>query len=105
MNIKRAQGATCCCIYKPTELRNQCCEWTFAGACIPVCVRMCPLSSHGLEKALPQVGHTQGRVCERMCIFSAPKLVYSLGQCLQRKAGLAAVTGASLSSSSSGGLT
>lgn len=70
----------------------------------PVCVRMWPRSSHGLEKAFPQVVHTQGRVCERMCIFRAPRLVYSLGQCLQRKAGLAAVTGASLSSSSSGGL-
>lgn len=57
--------------------------------CIPVCVRMCPLSSHGLEKAFPQVGHTQGRVCERMCIFRAPRLVYSLGQCLQWKAGRA----------------
>lgn len=66
---------------------------------------MWPRSSQGLEKAFPQVVHTQGRVCERMCIFSAPRLVYSLGQCLQRKAGLlAAVTGASLSSSSSGGL-
>lgn len=50
---------------------------------IPVCVRMCPRSSHGLEKALPQVVHTQGSVCERMCIFRAPRLVYSLGQCLQ----------------------
>lgn len=63
---------------------------------------MWPRSSHGLEKAFPQVVHTQGRVCERICIFSAPRLVYSFGQCLQRKAGLAAVTGASLSSSSSG---
>lgn len=71
---------------------------------LPVCVRMWPRSSHGLEKALPQVVHTQGSVCERMCIFRAPRLVYSFGQCLQRKAGLAAVTGASLSSSSSGGL-
>lgn len=85
----------------------------------PVCVRMWPRSSHGLENAFPHVVHTQGSVCERMCIFRAPKLVYSLGQCLQRKAGLvddtdddddadaaaAAVTGASLSSSSSGGLT
>ncbi len=70
----------------------------------PVCVRMWPRSSHGLENAFPQVVHTQGRVCERMCIFRAPRLVYSLGQCLQRKAGLVAVTGASLSSSSSGGL-
>lgn len=65
---------------------------------------MWPRSSHGLEKAFPQVVHTHGKVCERMCIFSAPRLVYSFGQCLQRKAGLAAVAGASLSSSSSGGL-
>lgn len=49
---------------------------------------MCPLSSHGLEKALPQVVHTHGNVWERMCIFRAPRLVYSLGQCLQWKAGL-----------------
>lgn len=46
---------------------------------------MCPLSSHGREKALPQVVHTQGSVWERMCILSAPRLVYSLGQCLQWK--------------------
>lgn len=66
----------------------------------PVCVRMCPLSSQGLEKAFPQVGQTQGSVWERMCIFSAPRLLYSLGQCLQKKAGrLAAVTAASLLSS------
>lgn len=65
---------------------------------------MWPRSSHGLEKAFPQVVHTHGKVCERMCIFSAPRLVYSFGQCLQRKAGLAAVAGASRSSSSSGGL-
>lgn len=71
---------------------------------IPVCVRMWPRSSHGLEKAFPQVVHTHGKVCERMCIFSAPRLVYSLGQCLQRKAGLVAVAGGSLSSSSSGGV-
>lgn len=64
---------------------------------------MCPRSSHGLENAFPQVVHTQGKVCERMCIFSAPRLVYSFGQCLQRNAGLAAVGGGSLSSSSSGG--
>ena len=46
---------------------------------------MWPLSSHGLEKALPQVVHTQGSVWDRMCILSAPRLVYSLGQCLQWK--------------------
>jgi len=56
----------------------------------PVWVRMCPRSSQGREKALPQVGQTQGNVWERMCIFRAPRLVYSLGQCLQKKAGLAA---------------
>lgn len=79
-------------------------QWGQENGRSPVCVRMWPRSSHGLEKAFPQVVHTHGRVCERMCIFRAPRLVYSLGQCLQRKAGLAAVTGASLSSSSSGGL-
>lgn len=69
---------------------------------LPVCVRMWPRSNQGLEKAFPQVVHTQGRVCERICIFRAPRLLYSLGQCLQRKAGLAAVTCISLSSSSGG---
>lgn len=49
----------------------------------PVCVRMCPRSSQGLEKALPQVEQTQGSVWERMCILSAPTLLYSLGQWLQ----------------------
>lgn len=62
---------------------------------------MWPLSSHGREKALPQVGHTQGNVCERMCIFRAPRLVYSLGQCLQKKAGRAAAVTAVASRGSS----
>lgn len=51
---------------------------------------MWPRSSHGLEKALPQVVQTHGSVCERMCIFRAPRLLYSLGQCLHRKAALSA---------------
>ena len=58
-----------------------------------MCVRMWPRSSQGLEKALPQVGHTQGSVWERMCIFRAPRLVYSLGQCLQWKDALGAEEG------------
>lgn len=60
---------------------------------------MCPLKSHGREKAFPQVGQTQGSVCERMCIFRAPRLLYSLGQCLQKNAGRVAGTGGSLLSS------
>lgn len=51
----------------------------------PVCVRMCPWSSQGLEKALPHSLHTQGSVCVRMCIFNAPRLLYSLSQYLQLK--------------------
>lgn len=62
----------------------------------PVCVRMCPLSNHGLENALPQVVQTHGSVCERMCIFKAPRLLYSLGQCLHRKAALVVVVSAML---------
>lgn len=81
---------------RSAKARLQC--WQENGRS-PVCVRMWPRSSQGLEKAFPQVGQTQGSVCERMCIFRAPRLVYSLGQCLQKKAGLAAVTGATLSSS------
>lgn len=50
---------------------------------LPVCVRICPLSNQGLENAFPHVVHTQGSVCERMCILRAPRLLYSLGQCLQ----------------------
>lgn len=65
----------------------------------PVCVRMCPLNSQGRENAFPQVGQTHGSVCERMCIFKAPRLLYSLGQCLQKKAGRVAGTVASLLSS------
>ncbi len=62
-------------------------------------VRMCPLNSQGRENAFPQVGQTHGSVCERMCIFKAPRLLYSLGQCLQKKAGRVAGTVASLLSS------
>lgn len=53
--------------------------------CWPVCVRMCPWSSQGLEKAFPQSLHTQGSVCVLMCIFSAPRLMYSFSQYLQLK--------------------
>lgn len=38
----------------------------------PVCVLMCPWSSHGREKAFPHKWHLQGSVCVRMCIFKAP---------------------------------
>lgn len=57
---------------------------------------MWPLSSHGLEKALPQVVQTHGSVCERMCIFKAPRLLYSFGQCLHRKAALVVALSAML---------
>ncbi len=48
----------------------------------PVCVRMWPCSSHGLENALPHCMHLQGNVCVRMCIFSAPSELYSFSQYL-----------------------
>lgn len=53
--------------------------------CQPVCVRMCPWSSQGLEKAFPQSLHTHGSVCVLMCILSAPRLMYSFVQYLQLK--------------------
>lgn len=53
--------------------------------CWPVCVRMCPWSSQGLEKAFPQTLHTHGSVCVLMCILSAPRLMYSFSQYLQLK--------------------
>lgn len=46
---------------------------------------MCPWSSHGLLKALPQSLHLQGSVWVRMCILRAPRLTYTLSQCLQLK--------------------
>lgn len=51
----------------------------------PVWVRMWPWSSQGREKALPQMAQGQGSVCVRRCILRAPKLLYSLSQCLQEK--------------------
>lgn len=50
---------------------------------LPVWVLMCPWSSQGLEKALPQILQTQGSVWVLMCILSAPRLTYSLSQYLQ----------------------
>lgn len=52
----------------------------------PVWVRTWPCSSQGLEKAFPQVPHTQGSVWLLMCILRAPRLTYSLLQYLQLKA-------------------
>lgn len=39
---------------------------------IPVCVRMCPCRSQVREKALPQMVHSHGKVCVRMCMRNAP---------------------------------
>ena len=46
---------------------------------------MCPCSSHGREKLLPQSGHLHGSVWVRMCIFRADEELYSLLQNLQLK--------------------
>uniref|UniRef100_A0A182UJA0 Uncharacterized protein n=1 Tax=Anopheles melas TaxID=34690 RepID=A0A182UJA0_9DIPT len=48
----------------------------------PVCVRMWPCSSHGRENALSQCVHLHGSVCVRMCILSAPSVLYGLSHSL-----------------------
>lgn len=50
----------------------------------PVCVRMWPCNSHGRLNALPHSLHKHGRVCVRMCILSAPSVLYALSQYLQQ---------------------
>lgn len=50
----------------------------------PVCVRMWPWSSHGRLNALPHRLHMHGSVCVRMCILSAPSVLYALSQYLQQ---------------------
>lgn len=50
----------------------------------PVWVRMCPCSSHGRLNALPHSLHIHGSVCVRMCILSAPSVLYALSQYLHR---------------------
>lgn len=46
----------------------------------PVCVLMCPCSSQGREKHLPQVGHLQPWLWVRMCWLKAGVLTYTLSQ-------------------------
>lgn len=50
----------------------------------PVCVRMWPWSSHGRLNALPHSLQMHGKVCVRMCILSAPSVLYALSQYLQQ---------------------
>lgn len=48
--------------------------------CLPVCVRICPCSSHGLEKHFPQYWHLQPWLCVRTCMENAGILTYNLSQ-------------------------
>lgn len=77
-------------LFTPAEKNSKRASWYYSQKnlqlkwlLLPVWVLMCPWSSQGLEKALPQILQTQGSVWVLMCILSAPRLTYSLSQYLQ----------------------